>query len=326
MTLFDSAPDAHIAGKMKANENIERNRAAQAALAARSALEFELELTPKPGLVDAHDIGSHPDMSKEMFYRSAAALEPFFADYWLIGSNYSKEEIFPALRALGLKAETAMFKVTGGKNTHKGAHFCFALVLAAASYLKNNKPLLLPETELERLDRVSRLLSFIPAVSGDLVAQDLKDMEEDDAPGLSAGEQLYKEHSIGGIREEVSLGFPTITRYGMNLLESFAYSRGNSLSLPCGGILAEDRKLALDYLMTLLTQIKDTTLIKRGGFRGLEYARSTAISYLRRESRSSSWEEALQRINLDFVSRNLSPGGAADLLAVTHLALSLVVL
>lgn len=308
-------------------DEIVDSTAKQAANAARLALEFEVELTPKPGLVDTHDLGSHPDMAIEMFYSSAKALEPFFAAYWLIGATHRREDIFPALRTLGLKAEAAMLQATGGKNTHKGAHFCFALVLAAASFDKHNSRMSSPKTELERLNRASCILSSVPAISGDLVAHDLKDMRGvANALELTAGERAYKDYSLGGIREEVDSGFPAITRYGMNLLESFAYTRRESLCTPVGGILAEDRKLALDYLMTLLTRIEDTTLIKRGGPDGLKYAKGSAIAYLRRKSRSPEWEEALRRVNHEFVGRNLSPGGAADLLAVTHLAFSLAML
>ena len=45
---------------------------------ARRALEREVLLTPKPGLVDAANNGAHNDMSKDTFLCSAAALEPWF--------------------------------------------------------------------------------------------------------------------------------------------------------------------------------------------------------------------------------------------------------
>ena len=45
---------------------------------AREALEREVLLTPKPGLVDAANAGAHRDMDKDTFLRSAAALEPWF--------------------------------------------------------------------------------------------------------------------------------------------------------------------------------------------------------------------------------------------------------
>ena len=46
---------------------------------ATKALLAELEVTPKPGLVDLENNGSHTDMNPEVFRKSAAALEP----YWL---------------------------------------------------------------------------------------------------------------------------------------------------------------------------------------------------------------------------------------------------
>ena len=111
------------------------NPAIIAGALARSALLVEVDLTPKPGLVDAENNGSHPDLSRELFYLSAEALEPYFIQYWQIGADKPLPAIFPALRSLGLEAEAEMFAATGGRNTHKGVHFCLGLVLAAAGYL-----------------------------------------------------------------------------------------------------------------------------------------------------------------------------------------------
>lgn len=308
------------------------NLSSLAAHAARKALEFELELTPKPGLVDQEDTGSHPDMEQRIFYLSAQKLEAYFARYWLIGLQVEKDNILPALRHLGAKAEAEMFAVTGGKNTHKGAHFCFALLLAATAYLKLTASLPQIESELERIQRAAMYLSFVPQISGDLVETDLGKTDQEKvnpAQSLSArsfGEEIYLQHGIGGIRAEVSAGFPTITRYGLNSLEIHAFEYENRHAARFGGILTENKKIALDYLLTLIARAEDTNLIKRGGLAGLDYARERAVFYLREKANSKTWEDDLRLMNAEFIKRNLSPGGAADLLALTHLSFSLAII
>ena len=51
--------------------------AAQIAYSVEKALIAEVELSPKPGLVDAHSTGAHHDMDLSLFLRSAKSLTPF---------------------------------------------------------------------------------------------------------------------------------------------------------------------------------------------------------------------------------------------------------
>lgn len=103
--------------------------ALQLADLACAALYDEVHLTPKPGLVDENNNGSHNDMDISMFERSANCLKPFFEKAVKIGST--DENCFFRLNLLGREAETAMLEVTGGVNTHKGAIYSFLLLLGA---------------------------------------------------------------------------------------------------------------------------------------------------------------------------------------------------
>ncbi|BEH54127.1 hypothetical protein BpKM376_13060 [Burkholderia pseudomallei] len=75
------------------------------------------------------DAGSHDDMTADTFYRSAAALAPFFAE---LADAGARDAGMPALRKIGLRAERAMLAATGGVNTHRGAIFGLGLLCAAA--------------------------------------------------------------------------------------------------------------------------------------------------------------------------------------------------
>lgn len=95
--------------------------------AAHDALIAELETTPKPGLVDLNNNGSHKDMDAETIRKSASALLPYFKDAVLLGmSGCSMKE----LRTRGIAADKEMFEATGGVNTHQGMVYSMGLLLA----------------------------------------------------------------------------------------------------------------------------------------------------------------------------------------------------
>ncbi len=99
---------------------------------------YEVCTTPKPGLVDRHNNGSHRDMDLFTFLDSTTALLPYWHQAVSIGQETAgllPEETFARLREAGLAAERAMFRATGGVNTHKGAVFSLGCVLGAAGRL-----------------------------------------------------------------------------------------------------------------------------------------------------------------------------------------------
>lgn len=110
----------------KANDIMLKFASKSLALGAHAALIKELDLTPKPGLVDKNNSGAHFDMDYSLFVKSAAALTPYFEHAVLMGAAGAG---LPPLEAEGIAAEAAMFAATGGVNTHKGAIFLFMTLL-----------------------------------------------------------------------------------------------------------------------------------------------------------------------------------------------------
>ena len=105
-----------------------------ASLAVQSLLD-EVCVTPKPGLVDCHDCGSHRDMNLFSFNASAAALYPYFQSCYRAGiqeRQATAERAFGRLQVLGVEAEGAMRRATGGVNTHKGAIYTLGVLCGAA--------------------------------------------------------------------------------------------------------------------------------------------------------------------------------------------------
>src|SRR5215211_965032 len=110
-------------------------------LAVHALLE-EAELTPKPALVDCRGGGAHDDMDLGMLFSSAYALHPTFRDlatraYGCAPSRRLRQE----LAAIGRRGEAAMFAVTGGVNTHRGAIWALGLLTAAAVMAPADVPL-----------------------------------------------------------------------------------------------------------------------------------------------------------------------------------------
>ena len=95
-------------------------------------------MTPKPGLIDLLNSGSHRDMDMYSFLASAASLYPYFAECVKIGRETADRpapETFAALRCPGKLAEAGMLRATGGVNTHKGAIFTLGVICGALGRL-----------------------------------------------------------------------------------------------------------------------------------------------------------------------------------------------
>lgn len=68
---------------------------------ALKALLYEVSLSPKPGLVDRFDNGSHDDMTFMTFVDSMMALSPFFRLISKLVLKHQNKILFSFLIALG---------------------------------------------------------------------------------------------------------------------------------------------------------------------------------------------------------------------------------
>lgn len=102
------------------------------------AMLTEVNLSPKPGLVDRLNCGAHKDMALADFHRSAEAIRhwlPRFMEYGASCTRLPPESVLAGLRPLGMACEAAMFRATAGVNTHKGSIFSLGLLCAAIGRL-----------------------------------------------------------------------------------------------------------------------------------------------------------------------------------------------
>ena len=98
---------------------------------AAQALRAEATLTPKPGLVDMRDGGSHDDMDVTMLLASADALAvPITRCAEAAASLPLGGDLRAEIGAIGRAGEQRMLHATGGVNTHRGALWVLGLLAA----------------------------------------------------------------------------------------------------------------------------------------------------------------------------------------------------
>ncbi len=253
---------------------------------AADALLAELDTWPKPGLVSPLDNGSHDDMDYGTFLRSIAALRPFYTELAVAGSA---DADMNALRRIGQRAEDAMLAATGGVNTHRGAIFALGLLCAAAGAAGAERSPL----SAERLMRAVGKRWGSEILRGPI-------------PLNSHGSDALRRYRAGGARSEAAQGFPHARDVGLPALRA-------------GRVLAGNEDAArVHAFFALLAAMEDTNLLHRGGAEGLADARADARGFLLAGGVGrADWLAHATAVHRRFVARRLSPGGSADLLAVT---------
>lgn len=271
----------------------ERRADRVAAMACRSML-YEVLVTPKPGLVDRANSGSHSDMDVFTFAASAAALTAYLRSAYLLGSGSADRlQLLTGLRAAGRLAEEEMNRATGNINTHKGMIYSLGLLCGALGHCEANE-----------LCTQEDLLVECGALAAETVTADFGDR----APSRrTTGYTLYVTKGVGGIRAEAAAGFPAVRQTALPVLTELMH-RGYTPN--DAGAYA---------LLALLGRVTDTNMIARGGMEKASAAKAAAYVL---------WPDgpvpeqlpplaALAELDEDFIRDHLSPGGCADLLAIS---------
>lgn len=268
-----------------------QDRQERAAALAVRALLYEVCVTPKPGLVDREGSGSHTDMDLYRFMDSISVLTPYFSCCVQTGEETRQlpaEDTLKALRAPGRRAEMEMLAATGGVNTHKGAIFTMGILCGALGRLESSQ-WSCPETVLQEA----------AAMTKGLTDRELSGLSEETAK--TAGQRLYLNYGITGIRGQLEEGLPTVLQYGLPALEQ-------ALQTGCGWDEA-----GAAALMALIAHTPDTNLMKRGGVEAQKAAAKEAAELLCAGPIPSG--KTLRELDRSYREKNLSPGGCADLLA-----------
>ena len=259
--------------------------AGQLAELARQALVAEVELTPKPGLVDRRGAGAHSDLSLDLMRQSAAAIAPYFE---AMGDSAQSMPFDRGLRtevaAIGRAAESAMLQATNGSNAHKGAIWILGLLVTAASRGIDPNPAVIAQD--------AAFLARLP----DRAQPQL----------LSHGEMVRARYGATGARGEAFAGFPHVLHVGLPTLRA---ERNRART---------ETNSRLWALLNIMARLEDTCVLYRGGAEGLAIVQKGASDALLAGGPGSvAGELAMLRLDQELLIRNISPGGAADLLAAT---------
>ena len=248
-------------------------------------LLLEVGTYPKPGLVSHIDSGSHCDMDADTLRCSAEALRPFLHALAQAGAE---DCAMNGLRVIGKQAEAAMLKATQGINTHRGAIFGLGLLCAAAGARPR--------------------IADIPPPLGVVVERRWgEEILAGPMNPRSHGMQARHHHGAGGARCEAAHGFPSVYEIGLPALRQ-ASALGT----------ADAEAIRVHACFSLIAVVEDTNLLHRGGTEGLQFAQRAAQGFLHCGGvNRPDWRTHARAVHETFVARRLSPGGSADLLAMS---------
>ncbi len=181
------------------------------------------------------------------------------------------------LKDIGLAAENAMFSATGGVNTHKGAIYSLGLLCTSAY-------------RLQSVD-VDGICSYAAELS--------RELNGNAVYGNTHGLKVFCLYGVKGVRGEAESGFKSVIEYGLPVYESYIFKNGLQIA-------------AVKTLLSLMANVRDTNVISRGGLDGEKYVMKRAAEVFNVFSIDN-----VLKFDQELIERNLSPGGCADLLAVT---------
>lgn len=260
-----------------------------AAHLATRALKAELNTTPKPGLVDTHDSGAHRDMDHALMMRSIRALHPYFVQLATLGYDSTQLPAHDDIASIGIEAEKAMFKSTGGVNTYKGALFSMGLALTAATYIIGR-------------GKVAMTTHGKEYVPGDLLSATITRFANGFPDTSGTHGSRAKQLAQSGCRLKSALD---------NAREGYSQLFGEWLPFYETRIKGDDSYVKHKTLLRIMCDLDDTNIVYR-----TDYATMQQVKIQARHLLEDFSEAGIDDMNRDFVSRNISPGGSADMLAL----------
>ena len=256
---------------------------------ATRALKAELNTTPKPGLVDTHDSGAHRDMDHALMMRSIRALHPYFVRLATLGYDSTQLPAHNDIVSIGIEAEKAMFNSTGGVNTYKGALFSMGLALTAATYIIGR-------------GKVATTTHGKEYVPGDLLSAIIIQLANGfpDTSGThgSRAKQLAKAGGkLMSALDNAREGYTQLFEEWLPFYET--------------RIKGDDSYVKHKTLLRIMCDLDDTNIVYR-----TDYATMLNVKTQARHLLEDFSEAGIEDMNRDFVGRNISPGGSADMLAL----------
>ena len=262
---------------------------------ASMALQAELDTTPKPGLVDRNDNGAHRDMDHALMQRSIQALHPYFVRLAQLGFN-GKQPCHDEIVNIGIEAEREMFKATGGVNTHKGALFSIglaAVALAGESFCRITQAegcgtMAYNDVNSKQIQSLSNSIASLARLFPDTNG--------------THGSKAKANNILKGALDNAREGYTQLFKAWL----PFYIDR-----------IAEGDNYALHKtLLRIMCDLDDTNIVYRTSMETMQEVKTEARQMLDTSRNIVNFEAALQAMNTDYIHRNISPGGSADMLSL----------
>ncbi len=239
---------------------------------------MELYLTPKPGLVDRADNGSHPDLSVPIMERSIGYVSDYLSE---IVNSLVNGEPFSCQKAIGMRADQRLLDRLG-TNTHKGFIFLSGMLLIARWHTAS------PDEQSIRATLSSLCTRFFNA--GDEQSTN--------------GQQARSKYNAGGIILESIKGFPSVFDEAVPAFRKAMREHGNV------------EMASFSMLARLMQTVEDTTTLHRAGIEGLNRVKRDGqhLEYIL--DRCDDYRAYLGELNRDYIHMNMTIGGIADMLGV----------
>ena len=306
---------------------------------ATQALQAELDTTPKPGLVDKDNNGAHRDMDYAMMQLSINTLHPYFVRLALLGFADTLPS-HTVIRDAGIEAEKAMLAATNGVNTHKGALFSMGLAVVAAAYEekkaaanKEERGKEEREREREKEEREDSQVSIENLTPIESLASPLSSLQLTIKALAASFPDTSGTH--GSKAKQLSNGTTTIKGALDNAREGYEKLFAEWLPFYNKRRKNHDAHALHKTLLRIMCDLDDTNVIYRTNVATAEEVKQEARALLAsfeeayaaqdKEKCESAIEEkcasaellALKDMDRRYTERNISPGGAADMLSLT---------
>ncbi|MDO4191271.1 MAG: triphosphoribosyl-dephospho-CoA synthase [Bacteroidales bacterium] len=194
----------------------------------------------------------------------------------------SQQELsVPLLQQIGIEAEKAMMVATGGVNTHKGAIFAIGLAVSSWSYLSYRGKTF---TTKDWSETIATL------------ACQIKPQQS------TNGTHAVKRYRLHGALDLAQHGYDIIFD---DVLTWFVEQKKTE---------KDKNLLYIKTLLYIVSKVDDTNLYHRGGFDVAQQVKQKAGQLC-----NCCTLEELELFDKQCISLNVSPGGSADLLALTIL-------
>ena len=308
---------------------------------ATQALQAELDTTPKPGLVDKDNNGAHRDMDYALMQLSINTLHPYFVRLALLGFADTLPS-HTSIKDAGIEAEKAMLAATNGVNTHKGALFSMGLAVVAAAYEEKKAAANKEERgkekeergkEREKEKREDSLVSIENLTPIESIASPLSSLQLTIKALAASFPDTSGTH--GSKAKQLSNGTTTIKGALDNAREGYEKLFAEWLPFYNERRKSHDAHALHKTLLRIMCDLDDTNVIYRTNVATAEEVKQEARALLAsfeeayaaedKEKCASAIEEkcasaellALKDMDRRYIARNISPGGAADMLSLT---------